>query len=151
LVLKYNLKTERCLAISYFLCREDWNTTTELASATSLILNLTTRTCVAPPASTIPQSFIPTSARIHGTYELQRGLSVTTILDEEACGDDALRGAEETDLIEELDTAGVEGGEEVRAGLGVDEGATNLCADDEAVLLDAGGFFDCQRGEAFAD
>ena len=101
-------------------------------------------------------SFIPAPAReiLHGTCELLRGLPVAAILDEEARGGDALRGAEETDLVEELGAAGLEGSEEVGVGLGVDEGVADLRPDDEAVLLDAGdagGFFDCRRGEAFAD
>lgn len=66
------------------------------------------------------------------------------ILDEEARGGDTLRGTEETDLIEELDTTGLESDKEVRVDLGVDERATDLRADDETILLDAkdvNGFF----------
>lgn len=98
------------------------------------------------PLFIISQSFIPTLAHeiLYGTCELLHDLPAAVILDEEARGGDTLRGTEETDLIEELDTTGLESDKEVRVDLGVDERATDLRADDETILLDAkdvNGFF----------
>jgi len=69
-------------------------------------------------------------------------------------GGDPLRSAEKADLVEELGAAGLEGGEDVGVGVGLDEGVAHLRGDYEAVLLyagDAGGFLDGWRGEALAD
>ena len=65
---------------------------------------------------------MPAREILHCTCELLHGLPVAPILDEEACDGDALRGAEEVDLAEELGVAGLEGGEEVGVSVGLDEG-----------------------------
>jgi len=99
---------------------------------------------------------IPTPAReiLHCARQLLRLLPVAAIFNNETRSGDPLRRAEKTDLVEKLRAAGLEGGEEVGVGLGLDEGVADLRGDDETVLFDAGdagGFLDGGRREAFAD
>ena len=71
---------------------------------------------------------IPVPAReiLHCTCKLLRSLPVTPILDEKACDGDALEGTKEADLVEELG-ASLEGDEEVRVSVGLDEGVAMEC------------------------
>lgn len=98
--------------------------------------------------------FVPTAVRIvlDRPREVSSSFRVEPSLDDVLGGGHALDGAEAADLVEKLRATGLEGGDEVRLGAGLDKGVADLGADDEAVLLDAGDageLLDGGRGEAF--
>ncbi|KAK7353784.1 hypothetical protein VNO80_19236 [Phaseolus coccineus] len=60
----------------------------------------------------------------------------------------------ETNLIEQLSSAGLKSGKEVRVGVGLDEGVMDMCGDDKMVLFhvrDVSGYLDGGRRKAIVD